>query len=240
VHCSPPCTKLSSINRINAFETREGGAQQQQAVNMVEWSLEMMLASRCTSWSFEQVASTEVLSALKRARRAHPGRVAWARLNFVDLGVPQHRVRLIAGTPRLVARLQRCCARSRRRTIRDVLPKARGTHVRYGQSHKGSWLRPNRQPGETKYVTVKSKWSDNCRSIDEPAPTVRGRHAHTWVVQRDGKAVSHTVLRPSELAVLQTFPSDYKLPVRKFDAYQQIGNAVPPLVARLLLQEEAA
>ena len=239
VHCSPPCIKLSPINRVNAFEMRTGTEQQQHAVNMVEWSLNMMLSSCATSWSLEQVASPEVIAALKRARRTHPGKVAWVRLDFALLGVPQNRVRLIAGTPRLVARLQRLCGRSRRRTVRDVLPNARGSHVRHGQSHKGSWLRVNRKPGQTKYVTVKAAWSDNCRSIDQPSPTVRGRHAHTWVTMSAGKVARHTVLLPSELAALQTFPHDYKLPQRKFDAYLQVGNAVPPLVARLLLQEEA-
>ena len=239
VHCSPPCVKLSSINRVNAFEKQSGVEQKGQAVDLVEWSLKMMLDSRCTSWSFEQVASAEVVGAVKRAARAHPGSVAWARLDFSLLGVPQIRTRLIAGTPRLVSRLQRLCARSRRRSVRAVLPSLKGTHVHQGCSYTRKRRRLNRKKGETKYVTTKATWSDNCRSVDLPAHTVRGRHAPTWVTIRNGKAVDHRVFLPREMAILQTFPHDYKLPTRKFDAYLHVGNAVPPLVAKLLLEDEA-
>lgn len=239
VHCSPPCTKLSSINRINAFEKSSKALQLAKATDMVEWSLQMMLSSGCTSWSLEQVASSEVIGALKRARRAYPGKVAWARLDFALLGVPQNRVRIIAGTPRLVARLQLLSSNLRKRSVHDALPKARGNHVRHGKSHRKSWLRPDRKPGQTKYVTIKASWSDNCRPICKPAHTIRGRHAPTWVTVRDGKAVGHSVFLPHEMAVLQTFPHDYKLPIRKFDAYLQVGNAIPPLVAKLLLEDEA-
>ena len=232
-------TKLSSINRINAFETSSKTLQLAKATDMVEWSLQMMLSSGCTSWSLEQVASPEVISALKKARRAYPGRVAWARLDFALLGVPQHRVRIIAGSPRLVARLQLLSSSLRKRSVRDAIPNARGNHVRQGCSYTKSWLRPNRKPGQTKYVTVKASWSDNCRSIQKPAHTIRGRHAPTWVTVRNGKAVDHRVFLPHEMAVLQTFPRDYRLPTRKFDAYLQVGNAIPPLVARLLLEDEA-
>jgi len=238
VHCSPPCTKLSSINRINAFEKPSKTLQLAKATDMVEWSLQMMLSSGCTSWSLEQVASSEVIAALERARRTYPGRVAWARLDFALLGVPQHRVRIIAGTPRLVSRLQRLSLRSRQQSVRGAIPNARGNHVRHGKSHKKSWLRPNRKPGQTKYATIKASWSDNCRSIQKPSHTIRGRHAPTWVTIRNGKAIDHRVFLPHEMALLQTFPRDYRLPTRKFDAYLQVGNAIPPLVARLLLEDE--
>ena len=39
-----------------------------------------------------------------------------------------------------------------------------------------------------------------------------------------------------ELAALQTFPADYKLPERKQEACLQVGNAVPPLLAQRLLE----
>ena len=205
VHCSPPCTKLSSINNINTFERRDSAAKQQKAIDMVEWSLNMMLASRCTSWSLEQVVSPDVIAALKRARRTHPGQVAWVALDFVLLGVPQNRVRLVAGTPRLIARLQRLCGSAHRSTVRDVLPNARGTHLRSGKSIKKTRLRTNRKPGQTKYMCEKATWSDNCRSIDKPAPTVRGRHAHTWVTIHKGAAPAHAVLSPASSPCFRPF-----------------------------------
>lgn len=238
VHCSPPCVKFSQINAANV--SNQGSKGKTGAVNMIQWSLEMMLASQCTSWSMEQVPSPEVVEMVERVRLAHPERVAWIRVDMSLLGVPQVRKRLIAGTPRLVARLKRLCSMARRRSVRATLPKLRGTHLHHGRSWATCRLRLNRKLGETKYVLTKAQWSDNCITVDKPGPTVRARHVPTWVTVVDGKAVDHSVMYPSELATLQTFPAGYKLPERKFDAYMQVGNAVPPLVARLLLEEEAA
>ena len=233
VHCSPPCVKFSQINAANV--RNQGSTGKTNAVNMVAWSLETMLASQCTSWSMEQVPSPEVVEIVERVRLAHPERVAWIRVDMSLLGVPQVRKRLIAGTPRLVARLERLCSAARRRTVRATLTTLRGTHLHHGRSWRTCRLRLNRKPGETKYVLTKAQWSDNCIAIDKPGPTVRARHVPTWVTVVDGKAVDHSVMYPNELAALQTFPVGYKLPERKFDAYMQVGNAVPPLVARLSL-----
>ena len=240
VHCSPPCVKLSRMNRCNEAMSNRGASGLDRARDMVEWSLEMMLASACTSWSLEQVSDRQALEVVERVRCRHPRRVAYAAIDLSLLGVPQNRMRLIVAPPKLLARLLRKCAKTRVRTMRDVIPAPRGTHVRRGQSWIDKRLRLNRKPGETKYVCTRADWADNCRSLDRPAPTVRARHAHTWVTVRNNKAVDHTVLSPRELATLQTFPETYKLPVRKFDAYLQVGNAVPPLVAKLLLEEEVA
>jgi len=239
VHCSPPCIKFSKICDVNAAKGNVATRGQAQAVAMVEWSLALMLGSRCTSWSMEQVASPGVVAALERAQQLHPGRVAWAKCDLSLLGVPQTRTRLIAGTPRLIACLERQMSTARRRTAGSVLRMPRGTHLRQGCSSYQGKLRLNRAPGQTKYLQRRIMWSNSCASLDGLAHTVRGRHAHCWVTIRDGKAISHCVMWPSELAALQTFPKGYKLPLRKSDAYLQVGNAVPPLVAKLLLKREA-
>lgn len=240
VHCSPPCVKLSCINQANVAMSNSGAKGQVAAIDMVEWSLEMMLQSRCTSWSLEQVGERKVRAIVERVRQRYPSRLAYAVINLQKLGVPQTRSRLIAGPPVLIARLLRKCSMARSRSVRDVIVRPRGTHVRSGRSEKGRVRRCIRRTGETRNVYTRAGWEDNCRPVERPAPTVRGRHAHTWVTMRDNKAVDHTVLSPRELATLQTFPETYKLPVRKFDAYLQVGNAVPPLVAKLLLEEEVA
>ena len=240
VHCSPPCTKVSVMNHTNEALGNSGAQGCEHAVDLIEWSLEMMLASQCTSWSLEQVGDHKVTEVVERVRARHPGRVAYAIIDFERLGVPQSRKRLLAAPPWLLARLLRKCSNARKRTIRDAIRAPRGTHVRYGRSMGHTRrLRTERKPGQTKWEFSKATWADYARTLDAPAPTVRGRHAHTWVTLEGGKAVDHCVLYPSELAVLQTFPPGYKLPERKYDAYLQVGNAVPPLVARLLLQEEA-
>ena len=240
VHASPPCVKVSSINRVNVTKGNEGARGHAESIATIAWCLDAMLGSECTSWSMEQVASPEVVAELERARQRHPGRVAWMRLDLSLLGVPQVRTRLIAGSPRLVARLRSLACATRRRSVRSVIPRVRGTHVRHGRSANRGRLRLSRAPGETKFHVLPMTWGDGCLPVDGPAHTVTGQHALNWVSIRNGKAVDHCVMHPRELAALQTFPDDYKLPVRKSDACLQIGNAVPPLVARLLLEHECA
>ena len=236
VHASPPCVKLTAMNHLHKPRASARAA----AVELVEWSLDTMLNSSCTSWSLEQVRAPEVLAALKRARRTWPGRVAWMVLDCSLLGVPQTRKRLLAGSPRLIARLRRAASVGNRLSVRSVLPAPRGTHVRQGcTSSKGS-PRKNRQPGQTKFEQYPRGWDQALRSVDRLSFTVRGGHALCWVtLDGKGKVVDRSVLRPCELAALQTFPADYKWPVRKMEAYRQVGNAVPPLVAERLLEGEA-
>ncbi len=240
VHCSPPCVKLSRINIANVTVGNQGAKGVDQAVDMVEWCLEMMLASQCTSWSLEQVGDKPVREIVERVRQRHPGRVAYAVLKLEELGVPQTRERLIAAPPSLLARLLRKASKARIRTTRDAIAKPRGTHVRSGRSTIQVRHRLNRRLGETKWINARAGWQDWCRTIDRPAPTVRAQHTHSWVTIRDGKAVNHCRMSARDLAALQTFPPDYKLPDRKFDACLQVGNAVPPLLAQLLLQPVAS
>ena len=86
------------------------------------------------------------------------------------------------------------------------------------------------------WINARAGWEDWCTSIDKPAPTVRAKHTHAWVTLKDGKAVGHCRMSARELAALQTFPADYKLPERKQEACLQVGNAVPPLLAQRLLE----
>lgn len=235
VHCSPPCTRFSRMNEVNAVVGNKGASGIEDATHLVEWSLRTMLESQCTSWSLEQVGTIEVIAILKRMRKEYPGRIAYAVIDFALLGVPQNRKRLLAASPPLLARLLRKCSDKRHRSVKEVIDAPRGTHVRHGRSETRSRPRLNRKAGETKMIYQRAGWHDHCRPIHKIGHTVRGRHAPTWVTIFEGKAVSHTVMAPPEIAALQTFPQGYKLPERKSDAYLQVGNAVPPLVAKLLL-----
>jgi len=239
VHCSPPCVKLSRINTPNVVAGNQGARGMDQAADMVEWCLEMMLASQCTSWSLEQVGDHTVQAIVERVRKRYPTRLAYAVIKLEELGVPQTRVRLIAATPTLLAALLRKASRANVRTPRDVIPKPRGTHVRSGRSIVQVRKRLNRKKGETMWINARAGWEDWCTSIDKPAPTVRARHTHAWVTLKDGKAVHHCRMSAQDLAALQTFPPDYQLPARKQDACLQVGNAVPPLLAQRLLESVA-
>jgi len=183
----------------------------------------------------ENVAQKHVIALVEKKRTQSKCAFSYAVINFQKLGVPQSRVRLIAGSPELVARLLRATEEQPRRSIRDALPTPRGTHIRgtatgVGQRKKSQIVKT----GEAKYTYRRASWSDLCRALDKAAPTVVGRHALTWITGK-GEKCNRSVLYPSELATLQTFPKDYKFPTNKFRAYLQIGNAVPPRVAMLML-----
>ena len=231
VHGSPPCTTFSTMN------SRSGGtalaAGRKRATRLVRWFLKTALSSGCTSWTMEQVASPVVLAVVERVRLANRSKMDYGIFEFRDLGVPQTRKRLLAGTPALIARLRRLQAHSRRRSVRDVLTHARGTHVRSSLRWEKARLRHRRAPGESKYVYVASPDPMHAsHPVTGPAPTVVTTGPLKWVSK--GVAAQPT-LTVKELAALQTFPPTYELPDHQKTGQLLVGNAVPPLVARLLM-----
>lgn len=223
-HFSPPCQKFSATNTLRRVE-----GDRAQAEDLVTWSLETALASGATSWSLEEVASKHVVALVEAVRKQHPKRVAYARLDLSELGVPQTRTRLLAGPPELIARIMRARARGKRRSIRDVVAKPRGTHIRNGKSWSKTLKRAN---GSNEYV--KSSWGEHCQPIDGPAPTVLADRGLNWVT-RTATGYENPRLRTPDYAALQTFPPTYRWPDNLRDAQKQVGNAVPPLVAQILL-----
>jgi len=205
------------------------------AVNLLEWYLDFALASTATSWSMEQVATPEVVAIVERQRGKCPGRLAYDIFHFEELGVPQTRHRLVAGSPYLISKLQRAREEQPRRGVQHVIAKPRSTHLRGGTTTGRRRQKSRTKEGEAKFVYERVEWHETCFSVRGPAPTVLGRHALVWVNPKTGW---HAVLAIDELAALQTFPPTYKWPTKKFQACLQIGNAVPPRVAELLLRPD--
>ena len=125
VHFSPPCQRFSSQNTV-----RRHSGDRADAEALVRWSLETALESGATSWSLEQVPSKHVVRIVEEAKQRHPGRIAWRKVDLSEFGVPQTRVRLIAGPPEVIEGLLRRRAPTRRR--RATTTAAAG------------WSRPNR------------------------------------------------------------------------------------------------
>jgi DNA (cytosine-5)-methyltransferase 1 len=232
LHGSPPCQRFSSMGKI--YRTEGDTAT---PTNLVEWYLETALASQATSWSMEQVCTPEVVQIVERVRRANTKRMAYHIFRLDELGVPQTRKRLIAGPPQLIARLRRLCSSSRRRSMRDALPHVKATHIRTTLQWKRKWLLAVPIPGKSKFGferTVVSPTSNNVRPLSRPAPTILTSGDLRWAWWVGGK-VRYRKITVRECAALQTFPPGYRWPVNKHTAHQQVGNAVPPLVAELML-----
>jgi DNA (cytosine-5)-methyltransferase 1 len=71
------------------------------------------------------------------------------------------------------------------------------------------------------------------RAIDRPAPTVDTKAGHAWKLTAEGECERR--LTVAEVAKLQTFPNDYPWQGSRSKVCQQIGNAIPPLLARHVL-----
>lgn len=233
LHGSPPCQKFSSFNVGRNAKRKQG--DREHAESLVEWFLKTAISCGATSWSMEEVGSKHVVVIVEKFRMEHRELVDYDVFEFQDFGVPQTRTRLIAGNPALIQRLRRAREQCKRRSVKDVLSKPRGTHIKNTRTTSSRVKRSCPKNGEAKFVYKKAKLSDGCHSVDGLAPTVIAGVGNMWVTIENGNAHSKLKLSTSEAAALQTFPATYKWPSNKTLATKQIGNAVPPLVAELLL-----
>lgn len=238
LHGSPPCQKFSSFNVGRNAKRKQG--DREHAESLVEWFLNTALSCGATSWSMEEVGSPHVVSIVERIRSKHRNLVDFEVFALQDFGVPQTRTRLIAGNPALIQRLRRCREECVRRCAQGVLSKPRGTHIKNTRTTSSRVKRPHANEGEAKYVYKKARLGDGCHPISGLAPTVIAGVGNMWVTIQNGRAHSKLKLSTSEAAALQTFPATYKWPDKTTLATKQIGNAVPPLVAELLLSGVAS
>lgn len=77
------------------------------------------------------------------------------------------------------------------------------------------------------------------KSVEEPLDTVTTKDRFGLVVPELSGArldIRFRMLQPNELARAQGFPSDYRFVGTKSDVVKQIGNAVPPGLARALIR----
>lgn len=76
------------------------------------------------------------------------------------------------------------------------------------------------------------------RTVDptQPSPTITARGDEKGGVVIHHHPGNHRRLTVREVATIQTFPIDYKFVGPKTSGYRQIGNAVPPLLAKAIAQ----
>jgi site-specific DNA-cytosine methylase len=207
----------------------------QTSLGLIEWFIQTALDCGATSWSMEEVASQHAIKRVEAMRKLNLNRIAYDVFDFVELGVPQTRKRLIAGSPDLIARLQRARSTARKRKVLDLIAKPKGTHIKNTISWTSKTKKAKVAKGEAKYKYKPANLGDGCTAVTNPSPTLP-THGMSWVTKEDGRdAHSRIWMTTREAAAIQTFPSDYKWPSTQTLGLRQVGNAVPPLVAELML-----
>lgn len=224
---SPPCTKLSNANQERDPSERE------DAMQLVRWFIDFALTSGASTWSMEQVATSAVVSCVeqyKRPNSPHRMRVDFDIFDFYHLGVPQHRRRLIAGSPKLLARLRR--APRVHRCVDDVIAAPRGTHIRNYVAYNHT-TRPKVLNGKKVYKYIARGPDEYCNPTSGPSHVILAGIPLRWATP--GTGGKFKLLSPEESAAIQCFPPHYVLPDTKTLATRAVGNALPPLVMQLML-----
>lgn len=105
-----------------------------------------------------------------------------------------------------------------------------------GGSGARAELYAERAAGRWKFCATNLRPNVAVRGLDEPAPTLAfGHERPQWISDTDKDTPTSIRVSLEECAVLQSFPVDYPWQGTATKRFQQIGNAVPPLLARAVL-----
>lgn len=220
LHGSPPCTNLS----VAKWDKTD--VEIRDAMDMVNWYLELAMRLQPTSWSFEQVAVRHVLDACREFRKKHPTRFAYAVVRCHEYGIPQMRKRVVGGSPWLVHRLckRRGTFAKHMASIKHWTPP-QNTHMRYPKWHRRNANEAVRHKMSQEEVMVVP--------VTGPGYTISCTHSHYW---SNGEGGQLKIMTAREQARLQTFPDSMRLPRAKVLALRVVGNAIPPRLATLLME----
>lgn len=225
IMASPPCTLLSRARAGTRVD------ETASALSLVEWTISFLTelqkrpGQQPFLWVLENVAHRELQLLLDQKRSDTD-----LAFTVLDMGavskVPQVRRRLLAGSPRLIHRL----------VALPKLPPTPATSV----------LNPEAVAPADALKSTASAIHDGIRtpcvrSLHQPAFCVVASHPHVLCTNSDAKTVRVCTIR--EQAALQTFPESFVFASNSRQAVAAIGNAVPPVFAKVvaaLAMEELA
>ena len=167
--------------------------------------------------------------------------VTYKSLNAADFGVPQNRIRIIivgirTDLNKIMRYPTKICGKNMpqswvtaKEAIDDLWDKLDITPIKNHTSKDYS---------KAKFYPGKSM-QGNCQiKADRPSPTIRSEHHGN--IEGHYRTTNPSIpndmaywrrLSVRECARLQTFPDNFDFPVSSSEAYKQIGNAVPPVMA---------
>ena len=216
LHFSPPCQQFSSANWKRKAD-----------VSLIEFCLNLVERVQPKTWSMEECNHPMVRQLLSTRGLAH------TVVNCVNFGVPQSRVRLIAGTPAIVDACRTRAGTGATVLPRDVLDldptrfalrspttnqpiKRRVNGVRITEGHR------------------RMEDSEGVRKLDEPAHTVTSKAARVFDKTLGGCARRLSV---REAAALQGFPADYVFDTSIARSRLMIGNACPVSLSEFITRQ---
>ncbi|MBB78081.1 MAG: hypothetical protein CL844_03670 [Crocinitomicaceae bacterium] len=228
LHGSPPCQRISCTSAVRDA----GNHDVDGGVSLVNWFVAFVHRLQPTTWTMEEVPHAQLTGALGMARQFHPAMIDYVPiLTMSDYGVPQHRKRCIAGTPRLVERLRSDASlRADAPVLSEVLDPPEGATVCMASTGKEPDYTQNVAHADGTYTNNTIR---RCmRSVHEVAWTCMAGHPHCWRTPDFRKVRWFTV---REQAALQTFPPTYQYGTHTQTALTGIGNAVPPRFASMVM-----
>ena len=224
MHANPPVSHLSQANGGNVREKEEKLARTEKGLESVIWYLDLVEQAKPASWTMEGVNHPEMLRELE-ARG-----ITYVVSHMERWGLPQCRVRVIAGSMHLIRRFEGLERPHDLVPVKAVIklpvPGARikGSCATYSAKSK---------PGSNESRVVPLIKRSRC--CNKPSLTVIGvGHTLVWC-NSEGEKVRQ--LSPQENAALQSFPKTYIFHHRKKDANVSIGEAFPPMIAEKIMSK---
>ena len=229
----PPCQLFSQLHR----RKKSVGAEFNSYLRLI-WSI------RPAYIVFENVPRIvdrpDAWDALQHRLDRCGYHVAYKVVTSDQLGVPQRRIRMVllaAKTPIQIPSIVPTAPRTVRETI-EHLPEADGTipnHVTMALSAKNLKRIQStmHDGGRSKLSNVPFDDSYARMAWDKPAPTITTRCV-SFSNGRFGHPVFDRAITVREAAYLQGFPSEFIFSGGVWETARQVGNAVPPPLAKWL------